>query len=102
MIDKLEYEEDRAAYIQIMELINRVFMESVQAHEKENHAYGRCFKELLDDMREKTLDRLKDYPKKEHPTVIEEWIEHNVDQMIVHISVLITLSQLHNEKQVKH
>ncbi len=100
--NEIENEIDREAYVMIRQLIDRIFLESVQSHKQENHSYGACFQDLLEEIKYTTIEKLKEYPTSYQAIALEEWIAHNVDRLLSHLTILIILSTMHDDKQVKH
>lgn len=100
---EIKNEEDRKLYVQLRNILDNFFMYQVNSHKDKDHLFSEC--ESLDickELRNMFKGELKRECKESQlpeVEVIEGWIKHNENQMLMYMSSLIVLNEEYNKRK---
>lgn len=96
-------EKDRALYVNLRNVLDDFFISQVYIHKDKDHRFNECesldvYKELknmfLGELKRECRDtRLSEIE------IIENWIHHNQNQMLMFMSSLIVLNEEYNKRK---
>ena len=101
--NNIKDEKDRELYVDLRNVLDNFFITQIHLHDDKDHRFHEC--ESLDvykELRNMFKGELKKHCKESRLSeieVIENWIEHNQNQMLMFMSSLIVLTEEYNKRK---